>query len=142
MYDNSNSGFLRRNLNRASDDSPSHLGNCQVLGVEYWLTAKPSPDEKAAISCLATPKDKECQLGPVAFVLRPNEKYPGSKRPDYVGEFDGIDAACWINVMRRDTAKMKTGEKYLSIKFTPPTDGVTEATSDSLSAEDDNEIPF
>lgn len=54
-------------------------------------------------------------------ILTKNDKGDNPKRPDYRGsaEVDGKKywVSGWIMVVREDTAKMRKGDKFMSLKF-------------------------
>lgn len=138
-YDNHNSGVLFRNKSKTTPDQPTHTGSCNIVGVEYWLSARPHESQKGWVACRAKIKDEDSQAEPIEFDLVPENKPSGSKKPDYTGETQGCKIACWINTMTRDTTKMRAGDKYLSMKFTPPEHSKPEPEPEEV---DESEIPF
>lgn len=50
-YDNTNKGILGKNTRKTEDTHPPYSGNCNIDGVEYWVSAwikqkKDNPEER------------------------------------------------------------------------------------------------
>lgn len=60
-YDNTNSGALFKNDDKATDKHPDYRGNINVDGTDYWLSAwlKTSKSGSKFMSLSVQPKDKK-----------------------------------------------------------------------------------
>ena len=64
QYDNTNKGTLFKNDNAKKETDPSHKGQINVNGTEYWLSAwvkESKKDGKKFFSLSLTPKDRDVQ---------------------------------------------------------------------------------
>lgn len=58
-YDNNMSGVLFKNDKKETEKHPDYKGNCEVDGVEYWLSAWIKTGKKGKFMSLAfTPRDE------------------------------------------------------------------------------------
>jgi hypothetical protein len=65
-YDNNNQGALFKNDKEGNPKWPDYTGQCEVDGIEYWLSCwvKESKGGKKYMSLSFTPKDKEREEKP------------------------------------------------------------------------------
>ncbi len=52
-YDNNMSGVLFKNDRRTKDTQPTHTGNCEIEGTEYWISAWVKEGKKGKFFSLA-----------------------------------------------------------------------------------------
>ena len=69
QYDNTNTGALFANKDRASDNHPNARGTINVGGVEYWISAwtKTSKAGEKFQSLSVTPKEPQQAPAPAAI---------------------------------------------------------------------------
>jgi len=135
-YDNTNQGVLYRNRRKEKDSHPTHTGRATVFGGEFWLAAWPHRDDGKNLSVAMTNKADRGET--YDFVL--HYKGVNGTKPHYTGELNGEKIACWINEMKRDTEKLRKGDKYLSLRFTTPNQGGGGQGQEEAVVNDD--IPF
>lgn len=75
-YDNTNTGALFTNSNRANDRQPHFRGSINIEGVEYWLSAwkKQARSGATYLSIAVSPKDENAK--------------PKTKQEECADEFD------------------------------------------------------
>jgi hypothetical protein len=135
-YDNSNQGVLWRNSKKEKPSQPTHTGKANLDGTNYWLAAWPDKEEQDSVNCCMTAQEN--QEDETWFTLR--KMASQGSRPDYKGEVNGLEIACWINEMKRDTENLKTGDKYLSLKFGGQQQ--TEQGQNPEAGDPEDDIPF
>jgi hypothetical protein len=73
-YDNTNTGYLKKNSNRQSERSPEYVGGINVEGREYWLSAwlkDHKPPKSGKFFSLSISKNEKSKASPGEF--RPGE---------------------------------------------------------------------
>ena len=72
-YDNNLRGVLFKNNKRTKDTQPNMTGNCEIDGVEYWVSAwtKESAAGNRFISLSFTPKEEQANASSTGTQSKP-----------------------------------------------------------------------